>query len=158
MKLIGARTDVTLPSIPLNLRGNIRICTTCELSSAELDAIEQAFLALMLGMNSAPPVDKASRVAIVITDQDTISLSFADPGTLGAQFSLIVLAVHRWRAHGYDTWVMTMCCLEELCHFFWDLPDGDPVQIKVTELMQALYPDVRREQLYRESCPSPGNP
>lgn len=158
MKLIGARTDVVLPSVPVNLRENIRICTTCELSSSELDAIERAFLALMFGMNSTPPLAGASHVAIVITDQDAISLSFADPGTLGVQFSLIVLAVHRWRAHGYDTRIMTMCCLEELCHFFWDLPDGYPVQLKVTDLMQALWPGVRREQLYRESCPPPENP
>lgn len=151
MKLVGAKTAVTLPSVPINLKDRIRLFTACELSPAELDAIEQSFLALLLGMNRTPPVDGATSVAIIITDQDTISLSFADAGTLGVEFSLIVLPIHRWRALGLGAVAMTLCCLEELCHFFWDLPDGSPVQTKVTELMQVLYPNVRREQLYKES-------
>lgn len=151
MRLIGAKTNATLPSVPVNLGVHIRVFTTCKLLSAELDAIEQAFLALSLGMNRTPPADGATSVAIIITDQDTISLSFADVGTLGVEFSLIVLAIHRWRALGLGLVAMTLCCLEELCHFFWDLSDGDPVQLKVTELMQELYPNVQREQLYKES-------
>lgn len=119
--------------------------------------MEQAFSMLLFGLKNSPPISEALCGTIITTDQDTISLSFLDPNTIGLQCSLILLAVHRWRSRDYDLRMITQCCLEELCHFFWDLPDGDPVQLKVTELMQSLYSNLQREQLYNVSA-SPGNP
>lgn len=157
MRLNEAKIGADIPILPPELRKHIHITTTCELLPTELEAMEQAFSALLYGLRITPPISGKMQVTMIATDKDTISLTFLDPDTIGSEFSLILLAIHRWRARNFDSRMITQCCLEEFCHFFWDLPDGDPVQLKVTELMQSLYSNLQREQLYNVSA-SPGNP
>lgn len=156
MRLNEARIGANIPILPPELRKHIHITTTCELLPTELEVMEQAFSALLYGFKITPPASEKLQVTMIAADRDTISLTFLDPNTIGVECSLILLAVHRWRARNFDSRMITQCCLEEFCHFFWDLPDGDPVQLKVTELMQVLYSNIRREQLYNISAP-PGN-
>ena len=150
MKLINA-TSSDGPVIPDKLKGRIDIKTTIRLLPAEIKALYDALFALDIALSCDNSLNPNDCVTVVLFNDDVVSFEFEDLGVLGSHINLVLLPVHRWRAHSLNIVQMTVCTLEEFCHHFWDIRDEHLVEDKVFELLQYLYPSAPKSVFYNPS-------
>ena len=114
----------------------------------ELQVFQIALEAMEAEITEDPPRLVHHHVTIIITDRDDISFSIQSPDTIGLECTFILYPVHRWRARKYGMSAMLLCCVEELCHAFYLLPDGLPVQEKTIKVLRRVYPGASMESFY----------
>ena len=69
------------------------------------------------------------------------SLTFTlDNSILGCFHPIIVFPVELWRTAGLSKDKILFIMVEELCHAIWQIPDGPPIERKVTEVFQEILP------------------
>lgn len=147
MKLINATISVG-PVIPDRLKNRIDIRTTIRLLPAEIDALHNALFALDVALTYDNSLNPNDYVTVVLFNEDVVSFEIENPEVLGNHVNLVLLPVHRWRAHSLNIVQMTVCTLEEFCHHFWDIRDEHLVEDKVFELLQYLYPNAPKSVFY----------
>ena len=149
MRLERTMLSANKPCIPQRLQSRITFLTTCHLTNNEIMAFEVAFQALDSTMAGDTSIPDELGVTVIVTDQDTISLTILNPNTMGLETGLVIYPIHRWRIAHYNQACMIVCCVEELCHHFWSIANEERVRGKVLDVLKYIWPNVRSEDVYR---------
>lgn len=106
----------------------------------ELEVFELALsLVAQLADRSSPiPHIIPPNVHFLETCSPTFTL---DDDMFGCFYQAIIFPVAKWRKDGLSKAKMLIVMVEELCHAVWQIPDGPPIEEKVTEVFHQIYPD-----------------
>ena len=149
MFIKGAKV-IRFPQLPAASPMKITQLSTCFLSTEEIDAAESAYRALALAAKNDPTFVTCVFANGIFFDRDELNIDFSDaPDVRGNIVLFFFLPVHRWRADHYTVLQMETAILEELCHAFFQIEEeGDPIKLKVTEVMQHSHPGIAVNDLF----------
>lgn len=148
MVLDGGLSALYIPPIPEDFSRKLTWSGYCQLTQREQSLFTSAFCAFFEAYNANPPREPEITTNIIISDRDTISISYNNPDDLGTTIRFIIYPVHRWRARRLNDLQIMTCILEELCHMFFTIDDEFQVQDAVVACLKYLLPNVSKSVVY----------
>ena len=104
----------------------------------EIFEIAMALVARLIDSSSTSLNILLPNIYFLETDSPEFTLS---DDMLGCFHQAIIFPVTKWRTLDLSDFKILFVMVEELCHAIWQIPDGPPIEAKVTKVFQQLCPD-----------------
>lgn len=106
----------------------------------ELEILEPALALVSQMVESAPSVPQSLMPNVYFLESNLLTFEI-DDDALGCFHQAIFFPVEKWRTLKLSKDAILFVMVEELCHAVWQVPDGPPVEEKVTEVFRQICPE-----------------